>query len=611
MTLAADVRNHEADQPVAEAVFKVESAAGSMGGAVLSVIWKMIAKYQGRMWLSIALGIASALCTIIPPAAAAGITAALLNGDKDQALIWAFFMLAGAIATVFFYAASTMVSHYIAADVQRDQRRMIGEKLKSVPLGFFARLSPVDLRKLLVDDIEKLEDGVAHLIPEMTAAYVGPVTLFVVMFVVDWRLGLAAALPTVGGFIFMSIVMRDGVEKQNAFNNAQANIATTMGEVIKAIPVVKTYNNSDAALARAGRAVEAFSAVVNDFIVHSLVPANWFFLLATSNLVIVTPLSLYLLDAGSVGLPQVVFFHLAAMSMALLLSALFGVGNRLRLQEGVVARWQALVAQSELDFVDSGPVPAGADIRFEDIRFAYGEKTVIDGLSLEVPAGSSLALVGPSGSGKTTLARLLARFWDVQSGRVLIGGIDVREMTPQVLSNRLSFVFQDVFLFTRSVADNIRIGKLEATREEVIAAAKAAKADGFITALPKGYDTVVDSTLGLSLGQKQRISVARALLRDAPVLVLDEATAFSDPENEYEVQTAIGALSKDKTLIVIAHRLSTIQNADQIAFIEQGRVVELGTHSELLALGGAYAAQWQAHTAARSFKLSNRVGGEA
>lgn len=339
-----------------------------------------------------------------------------------------------------------------------------------------------------------------------------------------------------------------------------------------------------------------------------MVKTNWFTVFASSNLIFVVPLGIYLLATDAVSIPVFVFFILAAMALGTIIASLFSVMNRIRKQEGIVERYKVIMSQPELTQVASSEaqIPSDCSIHFKDVTFSYDETKILDQFSLNIPQGSSVAFVGPSGSGKSTLARLLARFWDVDQGSIQLGGVDLRKIESETLSEHLSFVFQDVFLFSRSVADNLRIGKPDATMDEIIDAAKAAQAHDFISELNDGYDTVLQGGDGLSVGQKQRLSIARAILKNAPVLVLDEATAFADPENEREVQKAIANLAKGKTLIVIAHRLSTIRNIEKIVFVDNGKIIESGTHDELVKKDGSYSKQWKAHKAAQSFRMSNR-----
>lgn len=315
------------EQPVdiGDAVFQADSGKDSMGAGVLAVIWGMIAKHRVRMWVAIVLGCIASVMHVAPAVCAGMVVHALGQGDRSAAMAWALGMVISAIVMIVSFALSTRTSHLIAADVQAEQRQAIADKLKTVPLGFFTRVSAVDLRKMLIDDIEKLEDGVAHLIPEITAAYFGPVVMLLGMLWLDWRLALAALAPTVVGFVVMSVMVKRSVDITNRFFKAQADIASTLAEVVRAIPVVKTYNNSDAALYRANQAIRVFRDIVQEWITRSAVPSNWFFLMASSNLVLMSPLSLYLWSDGQISLAVLVFFHLAAMSLALLVSSLFGV----------------------------------------------------------------------------------------------------------------------------------------------------------------------------------------------------------------------------------------------------------------------------------------------
>lgn len=593
---------------VFDAAHQDENNTDAMETSVITVYWKLISQYKAAMFIAIVCGVISAMLQIGPPVFASYIVAAMQAGEKDLALIYVSAMLVSGLLVALFYMSSTMVSHLIAANIQAEVRQNIGAKLKRVPLGYFTKQSGTDLKNILIDDVERMEDGIAHLIPEISAAITGPFFIAIVMFIVDWRLAVAALLPVILGYLAFILIMTGQKKLTIKFFNARENISSTMGEVVSVIPVVKIYNNGDSSLQRAQASFHSFRTLVDQWIEQSIVKSNWFLLLTSSNLLFVTPLSIILLHFDQTTLPVVVFFHLAALSLGIIVSLMFDVMNRLRQQEGVVSRYETFMSQTSLTEPLPQEIknPTGRDIEFKNVRFGYEDVNLFNDLNLRIPEGSSLALVGPSGSGKSTIAHLLARFWDVDGGSITIGGTDIRYIGSESLYGLLSFVFQDVFLFSRSVKDNIKISKPQASDEEVRGVAKRARADEFIKALPGGYETEISPEHCFSVGQKQRLSIARALLSDAPILVLDEAMAFSDPENEYEVQQAISSLVKGKTLIVIAHRLSTIQHVDQIAFVENGRIVEQGTHPELLARHGSYAKQWQAHLSAKSFQVTKR-----
>ncbi|NOK62125.1 MAG: hypothetical protein GFH27_549321n112 [Chloroflexi bacterium AL-W] len=511
-----------------------------------------------------------------------------------------------ALATAF----ATHISHIVAYNVLYDLRIAISEHLGRLPLGYFSTRTTGEIKKVIHEDVEQMEEGLAHMIPDLIGGITAPVITLIVLFAVDWRLALAtiAMLPFAVA-MYGWVAYRSDMAKYNAIN---ARINGAVIQYINGMKVLKTFLRADASFQKLRDVSQEMRSYYEGPYSASIPTLAVIFAVVRANLLLIVPLGVLFYLGGTLSIPTFVLFLVLGMGFNRPIWTL--------LTNYSMAAWQVSQASKRIEQVLNVPSlaeplqpqqPGDATIRFQNVRFGYdAENLLLDNVSFQVTAGSVTALVGPSGAGKSTIAKLVPRFWDVTGGNIKIGSVDVRQIETTTLMDYVAFVFQDVYLFNDTVYENIRVGKPDATEQEIIAAAKAARCHDFImNELPDGYQTPLgENGARLSGGQRQRLSVARVILKDAPIVVLDEATAFLDPENEAQVQEALAALvSTGKTVVVIAHRLSTITEVDQILVVDAGQIVARGTHKELLTTSPLYHNLWEAHVAAKDWQLARRA----
>jgi ATP-binding cassette subfamily B protein IrtA len=509
----------------------------------------------------------------------------------------------GVLAMAGLLGVSTWMSHRAAFATLEHLRLRIGQRLGTVPLGYLTSRRSGAVQRVLNDDVERLESFLAHAIPDLVSAGGVLVMTTVWVLVVDWRMGLVALSVVLVAAPMMVIGASIGGAKTEAYGRAMARMNASIVEFVRGMPVVRTFNRGDELFAETAGAIRDATRFQADWGRRILPIYTGFYTLLASNVVVIVPAGLWLWRRGALGTPDLLFFLVLGLGYTTSLMKLM----QLTTQLGRLGVGAALVR--DLDRAPTLPQPerpavlGEPSIELVDVEFAHRDlegQTVpaLRGVSLRAEPGTITALVGPSGAGKSTLAKLVCRFWDVDAGAVRVCGKDVRQMPFEQLMSQVAVVLQETFLFDDTVAANLRLARPQASEAELVAAATAARAHEFVTALPHGYATRIGERGALlSGGEQQRLSIARAILKDAPIVVLDEATAFVDPENEAALQDALGELARGRTLLVVAHRLSTIVGADRILVLDQGRLVESGRHDDLVAAGGLYARMWQAFTA--------------
>lgn len=597
MTATLEDTASEVDAPASPAETKAEAKRAA--AAQRAALADLTAPVRGRVRVAMVMQIVASAATVAPYAAIAELgTSLTAHGPIDHGRVWTavWLVVAALVVRTVFGSGALIVSHFADVALQAILRRRIVATLGALPLGWFTRNSSGRVRKATQNDVAELHYLVAHQNVETVAAIATPLLSLVYLCWLDWQLALLAIVTLPIYAVVYAVLAKDTGTRMTELSAGLAAISSTIVEFVGGIAVVKTYGRAGQAHSRYSAAAADFGKAYDDWTRPMLSTQALASIVLSAPVILLVNLlgGLWFVHSGWVGVINLVTAALVAMALPTVVVTLsYGMGAR-KQAAGAAARIAGLLQEPTLPSPPIAVEPTGNDVVFEGVSFSHdGVARALDGVDLTLPAGTVTALVGRSGSGKSTLATLLPRFQDPDAGTVRLGGVDLRDIDPATLYRHVSFVLQQVQLLNESVLDNIRLARPDATLDQVRAAAAAARIDERIIALPRGYDSVVGRDAKLSGGEAQRVSIARALLADTPVLVLDEATAYADPECEAEIQQALSALSVGRTVLVIAHRLETIVGAHQIVVLDRGRVVERGTHTDLLDRDGVYARMWR------------------
>jgi ATP-binding cassette subfamily B protein len=530
-----------------------------------------------------------------------------LMGDETPALWWLTCIALGVLVCLamknVLNSAGLDASHRLAYYTLAGMRRRLAEKMMKMSMGDVQAYGAGPAKKNFVENIEEMELILAHAIPEGIANILTFLVVVATMFVVDWRMGLAGMVSVVLGFIPTMLMAVDGFKRMGSWYGASEVMTKRVIEYICGMEVIKVFGQQSRSFKRYSESVEHYRDETLAWYKSAFVHMTSYTVLLTSALLVMLPVGVWLYLGGSLSVSTFTLSLLLGMSIGL---PAMRIISFIPMFPQLKHKSQKIEAMFDIPDMPEGvaSAPERHDVRFEDVTFAYGDTDVIRNLTLELPENSVTALIGESGAGKSTLAKLIMRFWDVGEGCVKIGGVDIREIAPDALMGHVSYVAQDNFLFNVSIMENIRYGRPSASDEEVVAMAKAAQCHEFVLQSENGYDTVVGSGGDkLSGGQKQRICIARAMLKDSPIVILDEATSFADPENEDKIQDALSRLITGKTVVVVAHRLSAIVDADNIVLLDNGEISDQGKHADLLSRSALYKKLWDAHTESMEWDL--------
>ena len=504
------------------------------------------------------------------------------------------------------YVGSLMCSHVAAFHVQAEMRSQMMHHIVTLPMGFMDSEGSGKIRKIVNESSAATETYLAHQLPDQTGAYATPVGLLVLLLVFDWRLGLLSLVPVVAAFLIMGSMTGEKMQqKMKEYQNALEEMSSEAVEYVRGIPVVKTFGQSVFSFKRFQTSIKNYEKWTISYTKDLRMPMVLYTTIinAVFSVLIATA---FFFTASDAYLLNLLFYIIITPIITVTLNKIMFASENQMIVADALERIDGILDRQPLPETKDGRAVEDSSVTFENVSFRYenASKDALHQISLQIKDGEHVAFVGPSGGGKTTLASLAARFFDTTEGTVRIGGVDVRDIPSEKLMEKVSFVFQDSKLLKMSIYDNVRMGKKDATREEVLQALKDAQCEDIIAKMPNGIDTVIGSKgTYVSGGEAQRLSIARAMLKAAPILILDEATAFADPDNEAKVQAAFSRLSEGKTVIMIAHRLSSVVDADRICVLKDGEIREMGTHKDLVANGGIYAHMWEAYNQSVCWKV--------
>ena len=564
-----------------------------------------------KMALSIVLSVLSVILGLVPFYCMYRLICLFVAGTVTSTAIvrWCLLALAAYALKILTFSLSTGTSHSMAYTILEALRLRLADRFLHAPLGNVENHTIGEIKNMMVDKIENLEPPLAHMIPEGAGHIVLPIVSIISLAMIDWRLALASLITFPLSFICMGLTFKISGKNFETYDQSANYMNSTIVEYIEGIEVIKAFGRAGVSYEKYASAITDFRTFVIKWLSSTFATMKLSFALFPSTLIGTLPVALTLANGGTITAAQAALAVMLSISMVGSLAKLEVFSENMRQVKFTVENLEEFLEMPELPEPDTRANVTHTDVELKDVHFSYtgnAADEVLHGIDLKLPEGGFTALVGPSGGGKSTVAKLIARFWDVTSGTITIGGVNVKDMPISQLCEYVSFVTQDNFLFRCSLLENIRLGNPDATDAEVKAAAKAAQCEEFIAKLPQGYDTPAgEAGKRLSGGEKQRIAIARMMLKNAPIVILDEATAFTDPENEEKIQRSIAALTKGKTLLVIAHRLSTIRNADKIVVLKNGSIVAEGTQEQLLDTCPLYRDMWQAHIGAKNWAVSS------